>query len=411
MANRFGHWLQKKYGTIAALNGAWRQQLSSFEQADQPQPLTTRRLDDLPPHLDWLAFVDERASRADVPSVLDYLREVVQASGTGGGLTRLYFRVRALCRERAVDGKPRSVVEVCRAVGPLADPATVDFAVRAALMHGALADAQNLPAGCDVASLLPVLETLHAEPWELDLKVLILYPRVCVHLKLLAERTTKGGPTDDEGFGLQRPIHAVGPALLKKFIDLTARARLSFALGDTRLPLEKIRRHALVICPTLEVMSSAAMRKVLRYVQGGGFLAIGPRIPLLSEQMRSDNTLARHFGSGLSQLALQLMPCGQGGFFTLPGHVSTETISLLAFESGLAKGLTADAPQVDSAVFRCGTRRLLCVANPLDVAATTTFSGESLSELRDLETGQRQLLLKKEKRTIPPGTVRFLEAS
>lgn len=411
MADHFGHWLQEKYGTIVALNGAWRQQLASFDQAREPQPLTTRRLDDLPPHLDWLTFADEQKPRTATPSVLDYLREVVEASGAGGGLTRLYFRVRALCREPAVDGEPRSVVEVCRAVGPLADPATVDFAVRAALMHGAPADARNLPAGCDVASLLPVLETLHAEPWELDRKVLILYPRVYAHLKLLADRADDDSPTDDEGFGSERPIHTEGPALLKKFIDLTVQARLSFALGDTRLPLEEIRRHALVICPTLEVMSSAAMRKLLRYVQDGGFLAIGPRIPLLSEQMRSDDTLARHFAGGLSEFALGLVPCGDGGFFTLPGLVSAETIAFLAFESGLAKGLTADAPQLDSAVHRCGARRLLCVANPLDVAVQTTFSGEALNEMTDLETGERQLLLKKEKRTIPPGTVRFLEAS
>jgi len=403
MTDGFAQWLQKKYGTIAALNGAWRQRLSSFDQAREPQPLTTGRLDDLPPHLDWLTFADQQKLRTATPSVLDYLQEAVDASGTGGGLTRLYFHVRAQCRELTVDGRLRSVAEVCRAVGPLSNPPAVEFAVRAALMHGATAEARNLPAGCDLASLLPVLETLHAEPWELDRKVLILYPRVYAHLKLLADRAA------DEGFGLERPIHTAGPALLKKFIDLTVQGRLSFALGDTRLPLEEIRRHALVICPTLEIMSSAAMKKLLGYVQDGGFLAIGPRIPLLNERMRSDDTLACHFGSGLSEFALQLMPCGQGGFFTLPGHVSAETISLLAFESGLAKGLSADAPQLDSAVYRCGRYRLLCVANPLKVAVTTTFSGETVSQLRDLKTGERQALQQKTKHTVPPATVRFLE--
>ncbi|NIA20897.1 MAG: hypothetical protein GWP05_02765 [Anaerolineaceae bacterium] len=409
MSDCFGRWLQKKYGTIAALNGAWRQRLSSFDQAREPQPPTARRRDDLPPQLDWLAFADRQRPRTASPSVLDYLREVVNASRTGDGLTRLYFRVRALCREPAADGRPRRVAEVCRAVGPLSDPSAVEFAVRAALMHGAAAEDRNLPAGCDLASLEPVLETLHTEPWELDRKVLILYPRIYAHLKLLADRAVEGGPGDDEGFGFERPIHTAGPALLKKFIDLAVQAGLSFALGDTRLPLEEIRRHALVICPTLEVMSSAAMRKLSGYVQDGGFLAIGPRIPLLNERMRSDDTLARHFPNGLSEFTLALVPCGHGGVFTLPGHVSTETIAYLAFESGLAKGLTAEAPQLDSAIFRCGPRRLLCVANPLDFPASTTFSGETVRELRDLETDHRQLLPAKNKCTIPAATVRFME--
>ena len=411
MTDRFGLWLQKKYGTVAALNGAWRRRLASFDEVRPPEPLVAERLDDLPPHLDWLQFVDEQQSADANDSVLDYLPDAANVV-SAGGLSQLYFRVRAFCRQLSMSGRHRSAVDVCRIVPPDADLETMEFAGRAALMHGAVADPRDLPEGFDGASLAPVLETLRREPWELDRKVLILYPRVYAHLKhLAAQPRASAGAADGCGFGLQRPIHLEGPALLKKFIDLTARARLSFALGDTRLPLATLRRHALVICPTLELMSAAAMRKLERYVRDGGFLAIGPRIPLLSEQMRSDDTLARHFAGGLSEFTLALVPCGHGGFFTLPGHVSAATISLLAFESGLAKGLTADGPPLDSAVFRCGTRRMLCVANPLDVAATTTFSGEAVIELRDLETGERQLLLKKEKRTIPPGTVRFLEAS
>jgi len=415
MADRFGHWLQEKYGTVAALNGAWRRRLASFDEVRPPEPLAAERPDDLPPHLDWLQFADAELPADDNDSVLSYLPDVATTMSASGGLTQLYFRVRAVCRQRPTTGKPGTLADLRKVIPPDADLETMDFAVRAALMHGAVADPRRLPEGCDGASLAPVLETLRHEAWELDRKVLILYPRVYAHLKhLAAQLRASGRATDGCGFGLQRPIHLEGPALLKKFIDLTARARLSFDLGDTRLPLETLRRHALVICPTLEVMSSSAMVKLEQYVRDGGFLAIGPRIPLLSEQMRSDDTLARHFvgpkpvpGSartgqkgpkparrarrgGLSEFALALVPCGDGGFFTLPGHVSAETISLMAFESGLAKGLTADAPQLDSAVHRCGARRLLCVANLLDVAATTTFSGEAVSELRDFETTERQ---------------------
>ena len=403
MTDCFGQWLQKKYGTIAAFNGAWRRRLESFDEVQQGEPPAAENSDDLPPLLDWLEFADDRAAAHHSGSLLDYLPQADAALSINDRLSQLYFRIRAFCRELTISGQPCTVAEACRAVLPDAEPTVVEFAVRVALMHGAAADPRDLPEGCDAASLKAVLQTLQREPWEPDRKVLILYPRVYAHLKLLANRT------DDEGFGFERPIHTEGPALLKKYIDLVARARISFALGDTRLPLEEIRRHALVICPTLEVMSSPAMSKLLRYVRDGGFLAIGPRIPLLNERMRSDDTLARHFPSGLSEFALALVPCAHGGFFTLPGHVSTETIAFLAFESGLAKGLTPDAPPLDSAIFRCGPRRLLCVANPLDVAVTTTFSGETVSELRDLETADRQPLPAKKKRTIPAATVRFLE--
>jgi hypothetical protein len=276
-------------------------------------------------------------------------------------------------------------------------------------MHSARPD--ELPDGCNRAALAPLLKTLAERPWDVDRKVLILYPRVYALLRRLAQRVAADGGDGERAFGFERPIQAAGPGLLKKFVDLTARARFPWAVADTRLPLEVIRRFALVVCPALEVLSAEAMTKLDAYVAGGGFLAIGPRIPLLDETMRPRDTLARHFAEGLSEFALEIRHVGQGAFLTLPGYVSAATIEFLAFEAGLARGLTADAPGLDTAVHRSGVARLMFVANPADRALATTFSGEALAALRNVETREEMTVSAGHTLTLPPRAVSVWEVA
>jgi len=406
MPDAFSLWLQRKYGTPAALSAAWRRPVASFDQA---RPLAERldatSRDDLPPMLDWHQFTDARAAPDRQCGPMDDLPLVQAGSHGGGAYAALYERTRIAARHLRPDGTFPSAAEVCRQVVPQGtDDDATDFALRAALMHGAAPD--RLPDSIRAGAASALMEVLRSEPWQADRKLLILYPRVYAHMKRLAERMGRHGtPAGDMTFGFERPIQTAGPLLLKKLIDLTARAGFPFALGDTRLPLDIVRRYALVVCPTFELLSAGAMRTLAAFAIGGGFLALGPRIPVMDETLRADDTLARHFPAGLSEFGLEVRHARDGAFLTLPGHLSAATIEFLAFESGLAKGLVAESPGVDSAVHRAGNRRLLFVANPTGSPVETTLSGEPFRALRHVETGAESTPSAAAALTVPPRSV------
>lgn len=403
----FARWLQQKYGTAAALSGAWRRLVRSFDDPPLPGDDAVSGRDDLPPLLDWLAWRDTQGATGATGDVLDYLGEVAPTLSRPADCTQVYAAVRTLSRTLSRDGSHPSLTEVMGRLPDSVAPADRAFAAVAALMHGATPE--RVPSATLRGEATTLAAALASEDWELDRKALLVYPRVYAHVRHLAQSNRLAHA--EMSLGFERPLQTEGPALLKKFLDLTTRVGLSFAIGDTRLPLGILRQFPLVICPTLEVLSAGAMRTFDAYLTGGGFLAIGPRIPLVDETMRSCDTLAKYFGEGLTDFAAEVIHCDSGSLLTLPGYVSAATIEFLAFESGMARGLVADAPAVATTVRRAGSRRLVCVANANPEAARTTFSGEAFRMFRDLKTGDEHAMTSKTTLTIPAGTVSFWEVA
>jgi hypothetical protein len=404
----FQNWLRDRYGTPAALSGAWRQVIASFDDAAPPGNFVASHKEDLPPFLDWCEF---RRARGDADARGDAISYLWPPAPTAEMPPRMvYERVRLAARELGPYGRPPTVAQAVDRVVPAADAPTRELAARAAIMHGA--GTEELPKGVPVDLLAPWLRMLSAQPWEPDRKMLLLYPRVYIHLRQLCGVTlaydADHPPTwsaDDPTFGFDRPIQIEGPALFGKFVDLTARTRFSFAVCDSRIAPEAVRGRQLVICPTLELLEAEAMRTLDAYVAGGGFLALGPRIPLVDETMQPNDTLARYFGTGLSGFATEVVHCGDGAMLTLPGYSSPVTIEQLAFESGIAKALIADGFGIDSAVHRAGRERLFFVANPNDFEIKTRPVGEAFRSLTNVETGAAWPDGGKAELAVPPRSV------
>jgi hypothetical protein len=397
----FARWLQEKYGTVAALSGAWRRPVRSFDDLPSPGDGRAAGQDDLPPQLDRLAWRDTQTDTGDAGDVLDYLGDVAPALSRPVDRRQVYAAMRTLSRTLNADGSHPSLAEVLGRLPDGVAPPERAFAAAAALMHGATPEgATSESLRGDAATLAGALAS---ENWELDRKALLLYPRVYAHVRHLA----RGGQLAhaEMSLGFERPLQTEGPALLKKFLDLATRVGLPFAIGDTRLPVEVLRQFPLVICPTLEVLSAGAMRTFDAYLAGGGFLAIGPRVPLVDETMRSSDTLARYFGEGLTDFAAEVIHCDSGSLLTLPGYVSAATIEFLAFESGMARGLVADAPGLATTVRRAGSHRLVCVANANPEATHTTFSGEAFTTFRDILTANPIAMTPDKALTVPPRTI------
>jgi hypothetical protein len=402
----FRRWLAEKYASIAELNGVWRQQFASFDDV---------RLGDLPPdaprealpaHLDRLAFEDATCPDP-AETVLDYVGDAVAAAEDLSPMAALYWRIRTLARELLAGGY-RTAAQVVGAVEPWLDAGDNPrrFALRAAIMHGASPVA--LPPCDGDEALAPLLRRLGDGTWAVDRKALVLWPRLYAHVRRIAKQTARHASpgTVQRSFGFERPIQTEGPLLLKRTLDQAARARLAVAVGDTRLSDDVLATFPLIVCPTLEILAADDMRKLLCYVHRGGFLAIGPRVPLLNEQMRSDDTLAAHFLDGLSEFSLDLMPCGKGGFFTLPGVISLETVQALMFESGLARGFSAASPFIDLAVHRSTSgKRLLLAANATGSTVATTLTGEPVRTLTEIGAGRTWRADAREPLTLPPCSV------
>ena len=287
------------------------------------------------------------------------------------------------------------------------------FAFRAALMHGATCDINALRAGPAAVMIAPADLALAAMLAEADMrpdrKLLMLYPRLYAHLRMiLAANSASGRPADDGtsadvaamDLGFVRPPQTEGPSLFRKLLDLADRCGFPWEVADSRLPPERLLDYALVVCPTLEMLDHPTMQHLDDFVSiNRGYAAIGPRVPMLNEQLRGERTLARHFEKELSEFAQEIYRVGDGVFFTLPGFMSAATIDFLCFESGLARGLTATQPQpstmqpdltvvdedLDVVVHRNGRRRMVFVANPTSLPRTADLTREPVRRLIPLE--------------------------
>jgi hypothetical protein len=399
----FRNWLQGKYGSITELSGAWRRPLNSFAEVGDPQAMTADRKEDLLPRLDWVEFEESLAPDSPEWRVSAYLPDTVQIGGDTDERRR-YERIRNTYREVPKSEAPSAMPEVCHQAALETRPELAAFFARAALMHDAFGTvSQDITLDescCRLAGLV------NSTAWETDRKIILLYPRIYAQMKrLLVEMAAAKATGAVRDFGLLQPFQTAAPALFKRFIDMAAKAKVSFVITDSRLPLKDLRQYPLVVCPTLEMLAGETMRTFEAYVEGGGFLALGPRIPVHDEYQRRDTTLARHFGGHLTDFALSMRPCGEGCFLTLPHGVSAGTIDFLAFESGIARGLVADSEHLESAIRRHGSRRLLFAANPLNVPVATTFSGEPFARFRDVDTDEELPMTAETSLTVPAFTV------
>jgi len=72
------------------------------------------------------------------------------------------------------------------------------------------------------------------------------------------------------------------------------KAFIPYNLADTHLPAKRMRDYRLVCVPTFEFMDTAEQENLLRYVEEGGRLVIGPDLPTLDVRMQHTAVLKRH---------------------------------------------------------------------------------------------------------------------
>ena len=206
-------------------------------------------------------------------------------------------------------------------------------------------------------------------------------------------------------------------------------AGVSYALADSDISADKLAAYPLVIVPTFEWADAALMAKLDAYVQAGGSVLCGPRIPtqtVTGEPLNlwpastplgatdtlklddglwledvdlwaaSDNGKPRFVqtferGAGRVTVVSALFPqSGALGEGQLAYRRFAPTLLPLLAEAGITPLSSRDNPNIDISLLSGGGRRIVCIANPPDKAQTVPARVAGATQFSDIDSGARQ---------------------
>jgi beta-galactosidase len=146
-----------------------------------------------------------------------------------------------------------------------------------------------------------------------------------------------------------------------------AARHIPYDLGDTHLAADQLRRYKLVCVPTVDFLDACAQAELLKYVESGGRLLIGPIRPDYDPAFNLCTTLSQY----LARPGTADIGAGSLTWADLPSVA--QHLSTLAPRADYA----CDQPLVDLAVHQRGDQTLLFAANPTaqTLAVTLSFSG------------------------------------
>ena len=143
-----------------------------------------------------------------------------------------------------------------------------------------------------------------------------------------------------------------------------ASGHIPYDLGDTHLTAEHLRRYRLVCVPTVDFLDACAQVELLKYVEFGGRLLIGPLRPDHDPAFNPCNTLSQHLADpGTTHLGLGSLTWAT--LQSIPGHLA-DLVPRAEY--------VCDQPRVDLALHRRGDQTLLFAVNPTAQSLETAFS-------------------------------------
>ncbi len=354
----YREWLRSRYGALADLNEAYRSGYSAWQLVDPPRTPAlaggdTRKV------LDWTEFSEYYTSES-VRRVAVMLRELfgdgvpvfdsypvafplhpLDLSGAESFLEFQgmdsrpgksdYYSFRAGVKYASTMSRLPVMVDSASGVPHRAPPHTpdeVEFATRAALMHGMkgvncrVAVEPEAWYGAPVerdgavrlrypdlfTGLLGEIRAWRLEDMSCERQVLLLASR---EYERLASAASIAGPVSglvsrfagffesqadllisSEELGLGEPVAARYARLLAFWYWALTASAAHFAIGDTSAGADVLSRYGMVIVPTFEFMERVTQKRLLDYTEAGGTLVVGPRAPLMDERMQQCDTLA-----------------------------------------------------------------------------------------------------------------------
>ena len=137
-----------------------------------------------------------------------------------------------------------------------------------------------------------------------------------------------------------------------------AEAHLPFALADSAVPSERLKKHAFAIVPCLGFLEEGFAKRLRSYVEDGGQLVLGPALPGLNtrfEPLKAFDDLGVEVGKPFM--------FGDGRLLVLPSFDAKAVGSFLR-KAKVIPEVTLSDPSLELALHKSGGRILLFVRNP-----------------------------------------------
>jgi Glycosyl hydrolases family 35 len=192
--------------------------------------------------------------------------------------------------------------------------------------------------------------------------------------------------------GFEEPIQIAKAGWFSTAYRGLTEAGYTFLLSDTALSPDRWRRYGAVVVSSFEYMGAAAQRALVEFATAGGTAVIGPRMPVLDERMRPDDTLRSALGGPAESVSAggtqvgTAHRVGAGRIVVLSEAPSGEVLAA-ALGSGIVRFSRSD-PRLDVAIHVAsgdGSRMVVFVANPTaETIRATVDLHRDLGAVREL---------------------------
>lgn len=152
----------------------------------------------------------------------------------------------------------------------------------------------------------------------------------------------------------------------------------SYALGDSSIPAEKLKRFPLAILSSWALLDEAFAKRLKAYVEGGGLLVLGPEWPQWNQRLE-----ALAAWGDLKGEEGKVQSLGEGRLLFLKSFDS-KAMSAALRKAKLFQDLTLSDPSLDLALHKSGGRNLLFVRNPHEEERPCTVMREGKFVLKPL---------------------------
>lgn len=162
----------------------------------------------------------------------------------------------------------------------------------------------------------------------------------------------------EENLGFKHCIQIEYQNTFRKLYNLLTESKYFFSVGNTDLPLNKLKEYKIIFVPTFDFISKNTLNKLLCLADGPNILIIGPRAPYLDEKIKKlstwENITPVEVHKGLYQISKNVF---------LLKKTNEENLKYLTSLAGLEKDLYCRDKNIETALHQGPNRDILFVAN------------------------------------------------
>jgi beta-galactosidase len=159
----------------------------------------------------------------------------------------------------------------------------------------------------------------------------------------------------------------------------------SYALGDSSIPTDKLKKYDFALASAWGYADEAYMKRLRSFVEGGGFLVLGPELPGLNARFEALQAF-----EGLKIEEGKALPVGDGKLLFL-SHFDSKAVSNFIRKGKVVPEVTLSDTSLDLALHKSGGRTILFVRNPHAEARPCSVMREGKFVLKPIWTSGKFL--------------------